>query len=175
MSSPTPWCSSYWKGSIRVALDYGHQLFLLYSFLNRRINITICCIPMKTQEYLSIKIYLPVYLRKGWNCCKCERKGEGELGHSTAILTPCGDTYSEPYFSYHQSGAQCSFCSDCPLLLTIWPLLCGYLCIYNLYNAYAFLPVLLPIVMHWSRLTHQHCLFLCNLFVDTGASWLRNL
>ena len=29
--SPTPWCSSYQKGSLRVTLDYGRQLyFLLY-------------------------------------------------------------------------------------------------------------------------------------------------
>ena len=26
--SPTPWCSSYWKGSLRVTLDYGRQLYL---------------------------------------------------------------------------------------------------------------------------------------------------
>ena len=25
--SPTPWCSSYWKGSFRVSLDYGHQRY----------------------------------------------------------------------------------------------------------------------------------------------------
>ena len=24
--SPTPWCSSYWKGSLQVTLDYGRQL-----------------------------------------------------------------------------------------------------------------------------------------------------
>ena len=24
--SPTPWCSSYWKGSLRVTLDYGRLL-----------------------------------------------------------------------------------------------------------------------------------------------------
>ena len=29
--SPTPWCSSYWKGSLRVTLDYGRQLYLLLS------------------------------------------------------------------------------------------------------------------------------------------------
>ena len=31
--SPTPWCSSYRKGSLRVTLDYGRQLyfFLLYN------------------------------------------------------------------------------------------------------------------------------------------------
>ena len=29
--SPTPWCSSYRKGSLRVTLDYGRQLyFTLY-------------------------------------------------------------------------------------------------------------------------------------------------
>ena len=26
--SPTPRCRSYWKGSLLVALDYGHQLYL---------------------------------------------------------------------------------------------------------------------------------------------------
>ena len=25
---PTLWCSSYWKGSLLVALDYGHQFYL---------------------------------------------------------------------------------------------------------------------------------------------------
>ena len=27
MPSPTPQCSSYWKGSLRVTLNYGHQLY----------------------------------------------------------------------------------------------------------------------------------------------------
>ena len=27
--SPTPQCSSYWKGSLLVALDYSHRLYLL--------------------------------------------------------------------------------------------------------------------------------------------------
>ena len=26
--SPTPWCCSNWKGSLRVALNYGRQLYL---------------------------------------------------------------------------------------------------------------------------------------------------
>ena len=30
--SPKPWCSSYWKRSIRVTLDNSHQLYLLYLF-----------------------------------------------------------------------------------------------------------------------------------------------
>ena len=28
--SPTHWCSSYRKGNLRVTLDYGRQLYLLY-------------------------------------------------------------------------------------------------------------------------------------------------
>ena len=32
--SPTPWCSSYRKGSLRVTLDYGRQLYLLISSLS---------------------------------------------------------------------------------------------------------------------------------------------
>ena len=27
--SPTPWCSSYRKGSLRVTLDYGRQLYIM--------------------------------------------------------------------------------------------------------------------------------------------------
>ena len=32
--SPTHWCSSYRKGSLRVTLDYGRQLYLLISSCN---------------------------------------------------------------------------------------------------------------------------------------------
>ena len=28
--SPTPQCSSYWKGSLQVTLDSGHQLYFIY-------------------------------------------------------------------------------------------------------------------------------------------------
>ena len=28
--SPTPWCSSYRKGSLQVTLDYGRQLYFTY-------------------------------------------------------------------------------------------------------------------------------------------------
>ena len=31
--SPTPRCSSYWKGSLLVALDHGRQLYLLYIYI----------------------------------------------------------------------------------------------------------------------------------------------
>ena len=31
--SPTPWCSSYRKGSLRVTLDYDRQLYLLYIYI----------------------------------------------------------------------------------------------------------------------------------------------
>ena len=28
--SPTPWCSSYWKGSLRVTFNNSHQLYFMY-------------------------------------------------------------------------------------------------------------------------------------------------
>ncbi len=31
--SPTPWCGSNRKGSLRVTLDYGRQLTLLYIYI----------------------------------------------------------------------------------------------------------------------------------------------
>ena len=41
-SSPTPRCSSYWKGSLLVALDFGCQLYLLtiyiYIYINRKLS-----------------------------------------------------------------------------------------------------------------------------------------
>ena len=39
-SSPTPRCYGYWKGSLRVGLDYGRQLFYL-SFLSSNWAITL--------------------------------------------------------------------------------------------------------------------------------------
>ena len=66
-TSPTPRYSSYWKGSLRVALDYGRQLYLLISVL-RLTNSNICtkyvtslakracvhvCARIYTREYLN--------------------------------------------------------------------------------------------------------------------------
>ena len=44
--SPTPWCSSYRKGSLRVTLDYGRQLYLLLvsSYLSIYLSIHSCLI-----------------------------------------------------------------------------------------------------------------------------------
>ena len=67
-SSPTPRCSSHWKRSFRVALDYGHQLYfyiyiyfcshwytagpLIYIYMYKNIKISlynesICHVPRK--------------------------------------------------------------------------------------------------------------------------------
>ena len=40
--SPTPWCSSYRKGSLRVTLDYGGQLYLLTSYKLDKIIYFLC-------------------------------------------------------------------------------------------------------------------------------------
>ena len=57
--SPTPRCSSYWKGNLWVTLDYSHQLYLLYTF---------------NYSFLSFRVFgllsssLLLYLQHfGWN------------------------------------------------------------------------------------------------------------
>ena len=40
--SPTPWCSSYRKGSLRVTLDYGRQLYLLYIYIYIYVCVCVC-------------------------------------------------------------------------------------------------------------------------------------
>ena len=52
--SPTPWCCSYQKGSLRVTLDCGHQL---YFTLN-----TTYVLPMKR----TISSESPAYDTEGW-------------------------------------------------------------------------------------------------------------
>ena len=42
--SPTHWCSSYRKGSLQVTLDYGRQLYLLYSFIIIHIILSKFCL-----------------------------------------------------------------------------------------------------------------------------------
>ena len=37
--SPTPWCSSYRKGSLRVTLDYGRQLYLLLPLFRDAVDV----------------------------------------------------------------------------------------------------------------------------------------
>ena len=40
---PTPWCSSYRKGSLRVTLDYGRQFYLLtYIYIYIYIFVCVC-------------------------------------------------------------------------------------------------------------------------------------
>ena len=35
---PTPRCSSYWKGSFQVTLDYGRQFYLLINYYHRQLG-----------------------------------------------------------------------------------------------------------------------------------------
>ena len=39
--SPTPWCSSYWKGSLRVTLNDGRQLYFTHLLWNKRKTVNI--------------------------------------------------------------------------------------------------------------------------------------
>ena len=52
MPSPTLQCSSYWKGSLLVALDYGRQLyFTIYIYICVCVCLCVCvCKKVKTEE-----------------------------------------------------------------------------------------------------------------------------
>ena len=46
--SPTPWCSSYRKGSLRVTLDYGRQLYFTYYYLLLSLFCLLLSFPFST-------------------------------------------------------------------------------------------------------------------------------
>ena len=53
--APSPWCSSYRKGNLRVTLDYGRQLYLFY------IHIYICL-------FIYLFNRMGIYLRPRVSC-----------------------------------------------------------------------------------------------------------
>ena len=67
--SPTPWCSSYRKGSLRVTLDYGRQLYFTFIYIS-----ILCGKPLKLTgkfTYLDSSISstesdVIIHLTKAW-------------------------------------------------------------------------------------------------------------
>ena len=57
--SPTPWCSSYRKGSLRVTLDYGRQLYFTFYYLNLISN--------NVYIYIYIYIYIMSCSERGFS------------------------------------------------------------------------------------------------------------
>ena len=54
--SPTHWCSSYRKGSLRVTLDYGRQLYFTYLYT---------CIHFYMHIYIYIyKLNIHIFLQR---------------------------------------------------------------------------------------------------------------
>ena len=56
VAPPTPWCSSYRKGSLRVTLDYGHQLYFYFIIISSTTTTT----ALFFQFWL---IYIYIYIR----------------------------------------------------------------------------------------------------------------
>ena len=66
--SPTPWCSSYWKGGFQVALKYGCQLYLLTYHL-----IFLWCLYsellsmfLENSKYLVMFFYIHIHILHRW-------------------------------------------------------------------------------------------------------------
>ena len=57
--SPTLWCSSYLKGILLVTLDYGPQLYFIYSYITYILCIFICIIYV---SFVNIYIYIFIYI-----------------------------------------------------------------------------------------------------------------
>ena len=65
--SPTHWCSSYRKGSLRVTLDYGCQLYLLTLltlFVFVRFSLLVWCIFLCQIPFLIFWLHILVFFSK---------------------------------------------------------------------------------------------------------------
>ena len=56
---PTPWCSSYRKGSLRLTLDYGRQLYFTYLFKTIQISIST---QFNCQRHFNFKLFKQLYV-----------------------------------------------------------------------------------------------------------------
>ena len=80
--SPTPQCSSYWKGNLQVALDYGCKLYFFTLFLSGNISpiwpLTHIALNIVTNKYYNQRInvatkyvYIYIYILKNSEKLTC--------------------------------------------------------------------------------------------------------
>ena len=55
--SPTHWCSSYRKGSLRVTLDYGRQLYFTLLLLVPRLNAVLFNVLLFVFMIMALRIF----------------------------------------------------------------------------------------------------------------------
>ena len=69
--SPTHWCSSYRKGSLRVTLDYGRQLY--FFIYNQVVLVAVSSLTLSLSLSLSppISLYRPSLLIGSVSCILC--------------------------------------------------------------------------------------------------------
>ena len=63
--SPAPWCSSYWKGSFLVTLDYGRQLYYLqWKEYNKKkeARMNLKAVRMISTKYVYISYIFNIYV-----------------------------------------------------------------------------------------------------------------
>ena len=63
---PTPRCSSYWEGDLRIALEYCHQLYLLFIP-----DIGIMCSPMAWETWVQSQFESYQRLKKWYLMLPC--------------------------------------------------------------------------------------------------------
>ena len=62
--SPTPWCSSYWKGSLWVAPNYGWLTYFIYKLCTRKIQCS--CKFLQISSFLSFLLMCLVLVYHGY-------------------------------------------------------------------------------------------------------------
>ena len=127
--SPTHWCSSYRKGSLRVTLDYGRQLYLLYIYHHHHV-VPLAQISLTLSRHLSLSFIASgrssgLHPVPSYSCCMYARAGR--------------PAFARPYVGVHRST---SLMSSSLLLQHAWFIYLGhymYIYIYCHPQTYCFI------------------------------------
>ena len=92
--SSTPWCSSYWKGNLRVTLDYVCQLLLylyqkkIFSRVEKYTSSTYTWHCWSKDKIINILLWIPTYghTRFGWSARTNMQQLCAETGRSLENL-----------------------------------------------------------------------------------------
>ena len=109
--SPAPQCSSYWKGSLRVALDYGRQLYYLFlhvilvNISKMRLFVLLSFLfNLDDNLPIALWVYIYIYISCSWPTVA---EGDPKAPFSIATTLNCwGRHYSFPWVAPNDSWSE---------------------------------------------------------------------
>ena len=73
--SPTPRCSSYWKASFLITLDYGRQLYFFTKYIYIYVCVCVCvCVALWFLGWVSFKAAMDGFAELAWHYSKATRQ-----------------------------------------------------------------------------------------------------